>query len=102
MPTYVYECKECAKQTELIQKITEPPLDLCPDCGGNVRKMIFPVGIVFKGSGFYVNDYKNKDTKSREEKPKAASSEALASAASATATTSSPAEAKPSESKPAT
>ena len=57
MPTYVYECTECSEQTELVQKVTDAPLQTCPKCGGKVRKLLFPAGIVFKGSGFYVNDY---------------------------------------------
>lgn len=63
MPTYVYECKSCARQTELVQKVSDPPLKKCPECGGPVKKLLFPVGIVFKGSGFYVTDYKHKEEK---------------------------------------
>lgn len=63
MPTYVYECTGCSEQTELVQKISDAPLAKCPKCGGNVRKLLFPVGIVFKGSGFHVNDYRKPDGK---------------------------------------
>jgi putative regulatory protein, FmdB family len=48
MPTYVYQCKACSEQTELVQKMTDPPLSECPSCGGEVRKLLFPPGIVFK------------------------------------------------------
>jgi len=58
MPTYVYQCKACSEQTELVQKMTDPPLSECPSCGGEVRKLLFPPGIVFKGPGFHVNDYR--------------------------------------------
>ena len=58
MPTYVYECSACNKQFEVMQRITEAPLDTC-ECGsqGTVKRVIQPVGIAFKGSGFHINDY---------------------------------------------
>lgn len=59
MPTYVYECKSCEKSFEVEQRITEDPLTDC-ECGGKVRRIIQPVGISFKGSGFYVNDSTSK------------------------------------------
>ena len=55
MPTYVYECRTCAKSFEAEQSIKDAPLTDC-ECGGVVRRVIQPVGIAFKGSGFYVND----------------------------------------------
>jgi putative FmdB family regulatory protein len=57
MPTYVYECSACNKVFEIEQRITEDPLKDC-QCGSNgtVKRIIQPVGIAFKGSGFYVND----------------------------------------------
>lgn len=86
MPTYVYECTACSKQTELVQKVTDAPLETCPQCGGKVRKLLFPVGIVFKGPGFHVNDYAKPGQKaaaesSAESKP-AASSDKKGTAAS--------------------
>ena len=57
MPTYGYECLSCHTQTEVIQSIKDAPLTTCDVCGGTLRKRIYPVGIAFKGSGFYVNDY---------------------------------------------
>ena len=57
MPTYGYECLECKEKFEVIQKITDSPLTEHDGCGGALRKLLYPVGIVFKGSGFYVNDY---------------------------------------------
>jgi len=59
MPTYVYRCKDCEHQFETIQKMTEKPLTECPKCKGEIARLLFPVGIVFKGSGFHVNDYPN-------------------------------------------
>lgn len=57
MPTYVYECKTCEKVFEVEQRMVEDALTDC-DCGakGALRRIIQPVGIAFKGSGFYVND----------------------------------------------
>jgi putative FmdB family regulatory protein len=59
MPTYEYQCKECSHRFEIWQKITDEPLTVCPACGGRIRRVLFPAGIVFKGSGFYKTDYSN-------------------------------------------
>ena len=59
MPTYVYRCKNCEHQFETLQKMTDEPLTQCPECNGEINRLLFPVGIVFKGSGFHVNDYPN-------------------------------------------
>jgi putative FmdB family regulatory protein len=58
MPTYVYECKSCNTVFEADQSIKDDPLDTCIACSmvGTVKRVIQPVGISFKGSGFYVND----------------------------------------------
>lgn len=68
MPIYVYECKSCYNSFEVEQRITEDPLTTC-ECGGNVRRVIQPVGIAFKGSGFYVNDSASKPVASEATKP---------------------------------
>ena len=60
MPTYGYECLSCDNQFETIQSIKDNALTTCDTCGGTLRKRIYPVGISFKGSGFYVNDYAPK------------------------------------------
>lgn len=60
MPTYGYECQECKEQFETYQKITDEPLKVHEGCGGTLRRLVYPVGIAFKGSGFYVNDYARK------------------------------------------
>jgi putative FmdB family regulatory protein len=56
VPTYQYACTECGEQLEAVQKFTDDPLTVCPACSGKLRKLFSPVGIVFKGSGFYRND----------------------------------------------
>jgi putative FmdB family regulatory protein len=71
MPTYGYECLSCHNQIEVFQSIKDDPLTSCETCGGTLRKRIYPVGIAFKGSGFYVNDYANSGAKS-EAKPEPA------------------------------
>ena len=59
MPTYQYVCTECGGQLEAVQKFTDEPLTVCAVCGGRLRKVFSPVGIVFKGSGFYRTDSRN-------------------------------------------
>ena len=59
MPTYSYKCTNCEHRFEARQRFSDDPLTECPVCGSPVRKVITPVGIVFKGSGFYVTDNKN-------------------------------------------
>jgi putative FmdB family regulatory protein len=56
VPTYQYACTECGEQLEKVQKFSDDPLTDCPVCHGRLRKVFSPVGIVFKGSGFYRTD----------------------------------------------
>ena len=56
MPTYQYACTACAERLEVVQRFTDDPLTECPECGGALRKVFSPVGVVFKGSGFYKTD----------------------------------------------
>jgi len=64
MPTYEYECQTCHERVEAVQKFTDPSLTICPNCGGELRKVFSAVGIVFKGSGFYKNDSRGAKTTS--------------------------------------
>jgi putative FmdB family regulatory protein len=59
MPVYTYKCTNCDHRFEARQRFSDDPITECPVCGSPVRKVITPVGIVFKGSGFYVTDNKN-------------------------------------------
>jgi len=56
VPTYTYACTDCDEQLEVVQSFTADPLTECPRCGGRLRKVFHPVGVVFKGSGFYRTD----------------------------------------------
>ena len=68
MPTYEYHCKDCWFEFEEFQSIASEPLQICPKCKGRVeRKISGGTGLIFKGSGFYITDYKNK--KSTTNKP---------------------------------
>lgn len=59
MPTYEYECKSCGHHFETFQHMTDEPLKICPQCGASIHRVINGgVGIIFKGSGFYINDSK--------------------------------------------
>ena len=57
MPTYEYQCKTCNHRFETWQKMMDEPLTICPECGGHIRRVLFPAGIVFKGPGFYKTDH---------------------------------------------
>ncbi len=59
MPTYEYACTECGDRLEVVQRFSDDPLTTCPACSGKLRKVFSPVGIVFKGSGFYRTDSRN-------------------------------------------
>ncbi|HEV8128079.1 MAG TPA: FmdB family zinc ribbon protein, partial [Candidatus Eisenbacteria bacterium] len=60
MPTYEYECLECGHRFEEFQKMSDEPIQRCPKCGGKVRRLIGTgAGMIFKGSGFYVTDYRS-------------------------------------------
>jgi putative FmdB family regulatory protein len=83
MPTYQYACTECGERLEVVQKFTDDALTVCPACEGRLRKLFSPVGVVFKGSGFYKTD-----------------SRSTAKAGAGSSSTSTSGESKPSESKP--
>jgi len=71
MPTYEYECKRCGVRFERFQSISEEPIKVCPECGGEVRRLISAGGgVIFKGSGFYATDYRSESYKRAEKKEK--------------------------------
>jgi putative FmdB family regulatory protein len=58
VPLYEYECKQCAHRFERIQKFSDEPVKDCPKCGGEVERLLHAPAVQFKGSGWYVTDYK--------------------------------------------
>ena len=60
MPLYEYLCQACGLRFERRQPFSEAPVKTCPECGGDVVRLIQPAGIIFKGSGFYVTDNRSK------------------------------------------
>ncbi|MDE0426836.1 zinc ribbon domain-containing protein [Candidatus Poribacteria bacterium] len=71
MPTYEYKCLACDNQFERFQGITAPPLEECPECHGKVKRLIGAgAGLIFKGSGFYITDYRSEGYKESAKKDK--------------------------------
>lgn len=100
MPTYEYECQKCGYQFEKFQSISDKPLTRCekPRCKGKVKRLIGTgAGLLFKGSGFYITDYRSSSYKEAAKKESGAAS-------STTSTTTAPAASgtAKSDSKPAT
>jgi len=95
VPTYQYTCTDCGEPVEAVQKFTDEPLSVCAACGGRLRKVFSPVGIVFKGSGFYRTDSRNGSGATKG-KPSSESTSAAKSSEPASASNGS-AEKKPSE-----
>ena len=56
MPTYDYQCRDCGTVTEVIHAMSEDGPTVCDACGGPLRRVLYPAGIIFKGSGFYRTD----------------------------------------------
>ena len=65
MPLYEYECRSCGRRTEALQRMDDPPLTSCPECGGPLKKLISAPGFQFKGSGWYVTDYARQSGSSK-------------------------------------
>src|SRR5438132_1657691 len=61
MPLHEYECDVCGRRFEKIQKFSDPPIEVCPTCGGPVHKLFSSPAFQFKGSGWYITDYPKKD-----------------------------------------
>lgn len=65
MPLYEYQCKKCHSLTERIQKFSDPPLTICPHCGGELEQLLSAPAVQFKGSGWYVTDYAKGSSKGK-------------------------------------
>jgi putative FmdB family regulatory protein len=105
MPTYVYACDSCGTQFEQFQSFRDEPLRTCPKCAGAVRRVFQPVGIVFKGSGWYITDSRKAGSASVTGDDSSSSKTEPSTGATTTTTTTKPessSETKTSDSKPAT
>ena len=83
MPLYEYQCEACDQRFERIQKFSDPPVDVCPSCGGRVKKLVSSPAIQFKGSGWYITDYAKKPA--GETKPAASKESTSSDSSSSTA-----------------
>ena len=63
MPTYEYACKDCGEHLEVVQSFKDDALTVCPNCEGELRKVFSAAGIIFKGSGWHIKDYKDGSSK---------------------------------------
>lgn len=99
MPTYGYRCQDCEREFDVWQRMTDEPKASCPTCGGSGKRLFFPAGLVFKGSGFYVTDNRrgsgsngsrssSKPASTSESKPDKATPDGGGSSSSSTAGTS--------------
>ncbi len=89
MPKYQYQCKDCGEALEVQQSFTDDALTVCPNCGGDLRKVFNAVGVVFKGSGFYRNDSRSSSSSSDAAKPAAKESSTSSSSSDSSSSTSS-------------
>lgn len=78
MPLYEYECESCHERFERIQKFSDPPVEVCPACGGAVRRLISSPAIQFKGEGWYVTDYARAGAKKADREEKSAEKDGAA------------------------
>ncbi len=69
MPTYTYRCDTCGHGFEAVQRFADESLKECPECGAPIRRVIQPVGVVFKGSGWYITDSRPKSSSDSAESP---------------------------------
>jgi putative FmdB family regulatory protein len=98
VPTYEYACSNCDTHHEIVQSMSDPTLTTCPDCGQEtLRKQFGNVGVVFKGSGFYRNDSRDKKTNTGSSSSSSSSTSSSTTSAPSTSTPSTPA---PSSSTP--
>src|SRR5579864_3361724 len=87
VPTYTYKCIACDDVVEKRQSFSDPPLTTCAQCGGALRKVIHPVGIVFKGSGWYITDSRSSSSASANGRASSSSSDSGSSSSSSSDST---------------
>lgn len=84
MPLYEYQCDSCDERFERIQKFSDPPVEVCPSCGGTVKKLLSSPAIQFKGSGWYITDYAKKSKGETKPAKESTSTDSSSSAGAAT------------------
>jgi len=77
VPLYEYQCKSCHTTTERIQKFSDPPLTVCPHCGGELEQLLSAPAVQFKGAGWYVTDYARKGSGASQKDSKASGDTAI-------------------------
>jgi putative FmdB family regulatory protein len=104
LPTYGYQCTECKYEFSVFQSMKDDPIAVCTQCGGKVKRLLYPVGIVFKGTGWYINDSRPPEKTEKTEKADSADKSEKTETAAATPAADSSGDAKPGtpakESKP--
>ena len=68
MPLYEYRCQSCGPHTEVMQRFSDPPLATCDECGGELKKLLSAPAFQFKGTGWYVTDFRDNDKKKKDAK----------------------------------
>ncbi len=103
MPTYAYRCIACEHRFEQFQRMADDPLTECPECQGLVKRVIHPVGVVFKGSGWYITDSRktSSDNGTSDKKPETTGEKPAETAKAAKTETAESSETGGSEAKPA-
>ncbi len=103
MPIYAYKCSACGHAKDVLQKISDAPLSVCPECGQSTfSKQVTAAGFQLKGSGWYVTDFRNNGSNNNSSSPGAAPASAPASADSAAPAAATPAAAPAATPAPAT
>ena len=84
MPTYEYECEKCGYRFEKFQKMTDPPVNVCPECKSRKVKKLIGIGggVIYKGPGFYTTEYRSEEYKKKEKEEKQALSSGSSSSCS--------------------
>ena len=90
MPIYGYRCRNCGHEFEILQKMSDAPLKTCPKCSGELAKILYPAGVIYKGSGYYSTDYKSGKSSSSKSAGNGAKSDSDSSGDSKPATESKP------------
>ncbi len=95
MPTYQYRCDKCGHEFEEFQSMTEAAIEVCPECKGHTRRLITGgAGLLFKGSGFYITDYRSSQYKSDKRKDVTGSAGSAGSAGSSSSSSESKSDTK--------